>query len=292
MKAFKISVAFLLSAWVFSACTKEYSFEDPIGSQGQGPVIGNNCVIKKIIEFDSISKTGLNAINYDFSASTGRLNTMVEFDSIGQNVILNTAFGFNADTMFIDVDQYFVVNGTGRVVKFHGQFDPYDPFSQIMDFEYLYDNTGRLLKRTLTDPTIAATPFLQSVYAYSGSNMTGITVSLLPPIGAAIPIQNITIGYTFDRVPRNFMNILPDCNELAPYMGALNMGQKSINPVSKIDMAILDPFTGTTVATTSTLYTAYSYSRDGYVLGFDMAGDNIDALPFAPGRNNFEYFCR
>lgn len=292
MKAVKLILALGCFAWVFASCSKDVSFEDPIGSQGQGPILGNNCMIKKVIEFDTISKTGLTALNYDFSASTGRLNSLVEFDSIGQNVVYNASFSYNTDTAYIDATQYFVVNSAGRVIKFHGLDDPYDPFASVIDVEYQYDNNGRLIKRLVTDPLIQASPSLQSVYAYTGSNLTGIAVALLNGTGTAAPLFNITLGYQFDRVPRNFMNILPDCRELKPYLAALNMGQKSLNPVNKIDISLLDPFTGTPISTNTTIFSSYSFSRDGYVLGFDMAGDLIDALPFAPGRTNFEYFCR
>ncbi|MBL7726943.1 MAG: hypothetical protein JNM68_04615 [Dinghuibacter sp.] len=292
MKALKLMVALGCFAWVFTSCSKELSFEDPIGAQGQGPIIGNNCQIKKVIEFDTISKTGLTAINYDFSASTGRLNSLVEFDSIGQNVVYTAFFTYNTDTIRIDAAQYFVVNNAGRVIKFSGLDDPYDPFATMVDIEYTYDNNGRLIKRAVTDPTIQSTPIIQSVYAYTGSNLTGIAVSLVSGVGVTAPLYNITLGYQFDRVPRNYMNILPDCRELRPYIAALNMGQKSLNPVNKIDVTLMDPFTGTPISTSTTQYTNYSFSRDGYVLGFDMSGNAIDALPFAPGRNNFEYFCR
>lgn len=292
MKALKIVFALGLSAWIFAACTKEFSFEDPIGSQGQGPIIGDNCMISKIVEFDTISKTGLNAINYDFSISTGRLNNFIEFDSIGQNVVLNAIFSYNADTLHVDASQYFIVDGSGRVVKFHGLNDAYDQLSPTLDFEYSYDNVGRIVKRTVIDPTIFSTPFMKSTYSYSGNNMTGIVTVFMDNAGNSAPFRNTTIGYQFDRVPRNFMNILPDCDELTPYLGALSMGQKALNPVNKIDIVTFNPLTGTPVDSTSTLFTRYSYSRDGYVLGMDMSGDDIKALPFAQGRNNFEYFCR
>jgi hypothetical protein len=292
MKALKMAVLLCSMAAIFTACTKELSFEDPIGAQGQGPIIGNNCVIAKIVEYDTITRTGLTAINYEFNSSTGRLNNFVEYDSIGQNVVLNANFSYNADTVHIDASQYFVVDNSGRVKKFHGLQNPYDPLSPELDYEYFYDGAGRIIKRSVTDLTLLPTPFLQSTYSYSGNNMTGIAVILMDGMGNTFPLINTTLSYQFDRVPRNFMNILPDCDELAPYMGALNMGLKSLNPVNKIDIVYLDPFSGTPITTTTTLYNNYRYSRDGYVLSVDMSGDDIPALPFAPGRNNFSYFCR
>lgn len=279
-------------ALIFSACSKEYSFEDPIGSSGAGPVIGTNCMIGKIIDFDTISKTGLNAINYSFSSSTGRLNSLLEFDSIGMNTVLNHALIYNVDTIFLDASYYFIVDGSGHVIKLHGLNDPYDPTSQILDFEYTYDNAGRIIRRTVTDPTLFTTPFLKSTYTYSGNNMTGVAVVLMDNAGNTAPLKNITIGYQFDRVPRNYMNILPDSDELSPFMAALNFGQKALNPVNKIQVINLDPFTGSPIDTATTVFSKYSYSRDGYVLGVDVSGDDIKALPFAQGRNNFEYFCR
>lgn len=291
-KVFKIVALTGFVAWIFSACTKEFSFEDPIGSSGTGPVIGNNCVIAKIIDFDTISKTGLNAINYSFSASTGRLNSLLEVDSIGMNTVLSHTLTYNADTIFLDTDYYFIVDGSGHVVKLHGLSDPYDPFSQTLDFEYTYDNAGRIIRRTITDPTLFTTPFLKSTYTYSGNNLSGVAVVLMDNLGNTAPLQNITLAYQFDRVPRNYMNILPDSDELSPFIGALNFGQKALNPVNKIQVINLDPFTGTAVDTATTFFSKYSYSRDGYILGVDVSGDDIKALPFAQGRNTFEYFCR
>lgn len=291
-KALKILVLSGFVVWVFSACTKEFSFEDPIGSQGAGPVIGSNCVIGKIIDFDTISRTGLNAINYSFSSSTGRLNSLLEFDSIGLNTVLANNLTYNADTIFLDPNYYFIVDGSGHVIKLHGLSDPYDQFSQVEDYEYTYDNAGRLIKRTVTDPTLYTTPYLRSTYTYTGNNLTGVAVVLLDNGGNVTPYQNITLAYQFDRVPRNFMNMIPGSDELTPYMAALNFGQKALNPVNRIQVIDLDPSNGTPIDTATTFFTKYTYSRDGYVLGIDVSGDDIKSLPLALGRNNFEYFCR
>jgi hypothetical protein len=285
----KIGIIAVASIALFTACQKEVSFEDPLGGVDSGPVIGNNCVVSKIIDFDTVSNTGLAALNYFFSTGSGRVNSLTEFDSISSNLILNANYSYNADTIRLDPDQYFVVEPSGRVKKFAGLTNPYDPLSDLADFEYFYDASGKLIRRTVSDPLFPGLTIIESTYAYAGNNLASIDVKI-PLLN--VTYQRVNYEYYFDRVPRNYINILPDCDELAPYVAALNMGQKSLNPVKKISLIEFDPLTGTQVDSLGAEFKNYKYSRDGYVLSVDMDGDDMRALPFNVSRNKFEYFCR
>lgn len=288
MKFLKYITAALAVTAVITACSKEYSFEDPIGALNQGPILGSNCVINKITEFDTISNTGLGALALSYNAA-GKVTSVVDYDSIAQNVLFSGAYTYNIDTIRLDPDQYFVVDASGRVIRFTGYEDPYDPLSDIMDFIYTYDASGKLIKRTMADPLLPLVIIAESNYTYTGNNLTGIVVKN--------PLFNVTLGdavleYQFDRVLKNYMPILPDCPELTPFIAGLNMGQKSLNPVKKITVREYDPLTGNVVATYVSEFKNYTYSRDGYVLSVDLGGIDLPSIPLSLGRNKFGYFCR
>jgi hypothetical protein len=281
--------AFALTALV-AACTKEYSFEDPIAGQGSGPVVGNNCVVNRITEFDTISNTGLSGLNLNFNAS-GKVITLTDVDSIALNTILSASYTYNVDTIRLDPDQYFVVDATGRAKRFTGYEDPYDQTSDILDFEYLYDASGKLTQRKVTSTLLPGIVLYQSEYTYTGSNVTRI-ITKVPLLNSTY--YDATYEYQFDRVPKNYIHLLSDCKELAPYIAGLNMGTRALNPVKKIKVLEYDPSLpgSAPVDSTVTTFTKYSYSRDGYVLSVDMSGSEVPALPLSASRNNFGYFCR
>jgi hypothetical protein len=281
---------FFVALTAVVACTKEYSFEDPLGGQASGPVLGNNCIINKIVEFDTITNTGLAALNFNFN-SNGRVLTLAEVDSIALNNILSTTYTYNIDTVRLDPDQFFVLDATGRVKQFTGYADPYDPLSDILDFEYLYDASGKLTTRKVSDATLPGIVLLQSDYTYTGSNLTRITTKI-PLLNATY--FDATYEYQFDRVPKNYMNVLSDAEELAPYLPALNMGSRSLNPIKKIKVLEFDPLVpgGAAIDSTVTTFSNYTYSRDGYVLSVDLGGDEVPGIALSAGRNKFGYFCR
>jgi hypothetical protein len=285
----KIIFAIALLGLTFISCQKEYSFENPL-SGSSGLIIGNNCIIKKVIEFDTISNKGAAAINYNFNAAGDRILTINEIDSITLSPLFNANPNYVQDSIIIDPQQYFVVSPSNkRIIKFEGYQDPYDITSPINIYEYTYDAAGKLLGKTLKNAGLPGIVIEQTDYTYTNNNLTGI-VKKIPLLNNTV--LTASLEYDLAKQPKNYFNILPDCDELSPYIAVLNMGNKATNAVTKIIIKNYDLLTGTFIDSTVTQYSSYQYSLDNYVLSVDAAGYDIPAVPLVRGRNKFEYFCK
>jgi hypothetical protein len=269
------------------SCKKEYSYEE--GPNGSGIIIGNNCVIKKIVEYDTIGKKNVGVLQYDYNTTGTQFLKATQIDSITLNTLFGETTTYIQDSIALSNNQYFIKDAAGKIVKFAGYEDPYDNTSFFFINQYIYDSNGKLITKktsTAAQPTITA---LQTTYNYTGNNITNI-IKKIPLLNATQ--MEVDIEYYTGGQPKNYFNFLPDCNELSPYIGALDMGQKADNTVKKVTIKEYDIFLGTLLSTTVTELSRYTFSADGYVLSVDLSGDALNAIPLETGRNKFEYFCK
>ncbi len=287
MKRFQYIAFLFLGAIAIISCKKEYSYEE--GPNGKGVIIGNNCVIKKIIEYDTVGKKNVGVLQYDFNATGSQFLKATRIDSITLTKLFDETTTYFQDSIALSANQYFKKDASGKIVRFAGYEDPYDNTSFFFINDYIYDNNGKLITKNTSTPTLPNTIALQTTYSYTGNNITKI-IRKLPLLNKTE--TEIDIEYYTGGQPKNYINFLPDCNELKPYIAALDMGQKPDNTVKKVTIKVYDIFLGTVLSTTVTEFSRYTFSSDGYILSVDMSGDIIDALPLETGRNKFEYFCK
>jgi hypothetical protein len=109
-------VILLLSAVIFSACSKELSEEG--GPGGVNPPVGDNCKISKLVEIDSTSGEGLFSNQTTFDAN-GRATAVRLYDSVLGNVDYATSIVYTGDTARISADEFFLLDANGRVRTFY-----------------------------------------------------------------------------------------------------------------------------------------------------------------------------
>jgi hypothetical protein len=279
---------FVLTILLFNSCQKEYSNENPL-SGISGIKIGANCIINKVTAVDTITLKGSSALNYNFNIVGDKILGINRVDSVTANTIFTSSPIYSGDTIRINGNQYFTLDANKRIVQLLGYEDPYDVTSNIFMYNYSYNNTGYLIKKTKSNPIFPTFIEEQTEYTYTNNNLTNI-VTKLPLINTTI--LEVSIDYDLSKQPFNYFNVLPDCDELVPYIAVINMGIKSKNAASKITIKNFNVLTGTLVNTTTTNYINYKYSLDNYVLSVDANGYNIPAIPLQNGRNKFSYFCK
>ncbi len=273
---------------LIASCEKEYSQEN--GSFANvGIKIGDNCVINKVIALDTLTQKGSSALNYNFNLLGDKILAINRVDSVTNNIIFNSNPIYNGDTIVINNNEYFIIDANKKVVGLKGFEDPYDVTSTIFLFNYTYNNSGYLIKKTKSNPLFPTIIEEQTEYTYTNNNLTSIIVKV-PILNTTI--TEITIDYDLSKQPFHYFNILPDCDELVPYIAAINMGTNSKNATSKITIKNFNVLTGILVSTTTTNYYNYKLSLDNYVLNVDANGYNIPAIPLQNGRNKFSYFCK
>jgi hypothetical protein len=274
-----------------TSCAKEYSFENPILGNGNTVIVGNNCTISKIIDYDTLVRKNVAAVQTSFNTTGNYPASIIETDSLTQQVIFQKSLTLLGDTLRIDANQYFLVDiaTNYRVRQFVGRQDPYNNNSPIFINNFFYNTAGQIVTKIVYSPTVPGAIFSQTNYTYTANNLTGIQ--------SKIPLNNITyfdatISYDSTKLAKNYLLMLPESNELRPYVTTMNLGIKSKNQPTKITINNNDQITGALVNTTVTEFKNYRYSADGYVLGVDMGGFSIPAIPLSNSRNLFQYFCR
>ena len=133
----------LLAVLVLSACSKEYSTENN-GNLNNPLIVGADCRISKIAYFDSATGIiGLGSIA-DIINPLDQSTDITLFDSLSGTIDFKTALTYIGDTIYINPDEYFLVDlVSGHIKRLHGLIDPTIPSSLQFDADYTYDG-GRI----------------------------------------------------------------------------------------------------------------------------------------------------
>ncbi len=274
---------------ILMGCSKEYSYENPL-TGNNGITIGQNCVVNKIIEYDTISRKGASAYNYSFNTTASNVLNITRYDSITQNTLLTHNPQYIGDTIRYSSNSYAVLDATKRLIKYVGIEEPFNSLSATFVYTYAYNaTTGMLTTKTKANPLIPN--FIQELttYSYTGNNLTKIECKI-PLLNTALYTYELV--YNTSKSPKNYISILPDCEELLPYIAVLNVGITSTNVVTQVTTKAYDPLTSSLLTTDVANYSNYTYSNDNYVLSVDAAGVQVPALPLYNGRNKFTYYCK
>ncbi|MFM6926588.1 MAG: hypothetical protein ACKOU7_13865 [Ferruginibacter sp.] len=292
MNKFRPLLLIALAAALFS-CEKEYSNENS-GNTGNDLIVGIDCRINKIVYTDTSGTaaggtgTGLGSIEAAIN-SLDVVTKITKFDSLSNTIEFINAPIYSNDSVFINADEYFVVDGNKRIIKMHGLADPTDPFSLQYDVFFAYNTAGYLTTKTYflsSSPTI---PFYRVDYTYGGGvNLTHMAAVNLP--GGDLEMD-ADITYFTNLVPRRFMYIFPDERFYPEFSQYLNFGTKNFNAVKNMKVRNYNPGNVVRDSLVST-FSNYIMSRDGYVLSTQMAGDDQPSLPALAGKLSFSYHCK
>jgi hypothetical protein len=276
----------LFCAAIFTACRKEKSL-DRTGGDPNAVIIGNNCKMSQLLNIDTNTNIGWEAHNIFFNSSGLAIRSEV-YDSIGLAPYADDVYTYKGDTIFVNGNSgYFVRNSAGRVAFFRGPEDPTDPASEDIDLTYTYNGAGFLTKISYAYTLAPTLPLLQTVYTYTGSNLTNARTDVLFPTPEVV--IDATLSYSTQPV-RDFIYTFPDAYYFVNHLPALNFGNKSSSALNKVTTRFYD--TGVAVDSLVTNYSKYKLSTDGYVLQFYADGDWQDGMGLYYEMTKFKYFCR
>ena len=277
-----VVVGFLIS------CTKEYSLEN--GNNTSNLIVGTDCRMAKIDFNDSATNVPLGSMAGVINAKDTVRNVTL-FDSLGNNLVANSMPVYSGDTIYVDPDEYFIVDPTNnRILHLHGVLNS---SSFTFESDYFYDASGNLVKKTYDFPGASTSPALVIDYTYFAGNPIHMTSTdmTVPEV-----IADADIDYYSNISPRKFLTIMPDetissnYNHFATFSQFFNFGNKPINAVKA--MKVRQYVGGAAVDSTVSVFTGYIMSRDNYVLSVYMLGNDQESIPAAQGKLVFSYKCK
>ena len=279
----------LFVALVFTlfSCEKEYSLENS-QNVGSDLIIGINCRISKIVYTDTAGiGTGLGSLAADIN-SLDIVTKIIKFDSLSNTIEFIVTPVYVNDTIYINPDEYFVVDINKRIIKLHGLLDPTDPFSPQFDVFYQYNATGYLIEKNYFFTLAPTVLFYRVNYTYSGGNLVRMTGTNQATGDLEIDAD---LNYFSNIIPKRYLYIFPDENAYPYFNQFYNYGVRNYNAIKKMTVRNYDPGNVVRDSIVST-FSNYIMSRDTYVLSVQMAGDDQQSIPALAGKLTFSYKCR
>lgn len=267
------------------SCEKEYSQED--GGNNDDLIVGANCRISKIVYTDTGAKINLGRIEASIN-NMDIVTDIIRYDSVSNTPEFISAPVYTNDSIYIDADQYFVVDVNKRISKLHGLLDPIDPFSLQFDVFYLYNTAGYLITKNYFLTINPFLPYQQINYTYSGGNLTH-----MEGIDKASDERFIDadIDYYSNITPRRFIYLFPDEKSYSDLTQFFDFGLKNLNAVKKLKVRNYDP--GNVVRDSAVSnFSNYLISKDNYVLSVQMDSTIQQSIPALPGKLVFSYHCK
>lgn len=283
-KVFFYSLGIFLATALLS-CEKEFSAENS-GAPSE-LIIGLDCRISKIVYTDTATNTGIGSLAADIN-SLDIVTRITRFDSLSNTIEFISTPVYTNDSIYINPDEYFVVDANKRINKLHGLVDPTDPFSLQFDVFYQYDAGGFLVAKIYFLTAFPTTPFYRVDYTYFGGNlvhMSGIDMATTDLVIDA------DMTYHLNIVPKRYLYIFPD-EKAYPYFSQFyNYGSRNHNAIKGMVVRNYDP--GNVVRDSSvTTFSNYIMSRDTYVLSVQMNGDAQQSIPAPKSKMSFSYKCK
>ena len=275
------------------SCEKEYSVENNGG--GSDLIVGIDCRISKIVYTDTagtsmgLPAVGLGSIEADID-NQDIVNRINKFDSLSNTIefIIDPPI-YRNDSIYINSDEYFIVDANKRITKMHGLVDPTDPFSLQFDVFYIYNASGYLVTKNYfltTSPTI---PFYKVDYTYGGGgNLVHMTAVNLP---SGELQMDADLTYFNLVVPKRYIYIFPDEVNYPQFTQFFNFGARNFNAVKDMKVRNYDPGNVVRDSIVST-FSNYSMSNDTYILSVQMGGDDQPSIPALAGKLRFSYHCK
>jgi len=255
----------------FTLPAGNYTWKANCGSQdstsGQITVVGNQCVKQEVL-FGVAATTDChisdNAL-YEFITNTPIYTTRITYtNKVVTNIKLIDSLNLIVDNDFnitypsgkvqINSDQYFLVDGSGKVTEFHGLDDPAFDTTKRVIMRYTYDGSGYMTQYTKEYVDTPGQIKLKGVLTWSNGNLTKIAENN-PSNPAAVKTETTFDYYT--NIVKNFISELP-LAEITYFQTAVNSGKNSLNAAKTETYKEIDPTSGTTLRTSITNYDLYT----------------------------------
>ncbi len=192
-----------------------------------------------------------------------------------------------SDTIAIDPAQYFIIDNAAKRIKFfHGLIDPTVPNSQQFEVAYTYDVSGYLIDKLYKLVPLNIS-FLKVTYTYAGGNLiTMVTKDLF----VDDIVKDAAVTYYSNIAPKNYLYIFPDEDSYSLITQFYNFGKRPTNAVKNLKVRYYN--SGVPADSTVSTFQNYVMSRDNYVVGVNMVGDDQPSIPAEQGKLNFLYGCK
>lgn len=269
----------------FFSCEKEYSAENL--DNGNDQIVGVDCRISKIVYTDTAGTgTGLGSIAADIN-TLDIVEKITRFDSLSNTIDFIGAPTYTNDTVYINPDEYFVVDANKRIAKQHGLVDPTDPGSLQFDQYFLYNASGYLVTKNYFLTLFPTTPLHRVDYTYESGNLVRMTRTNMATGDLEVDAD---LSYYAYIIPKRYIYIFPDEKDYADYTQFFNFGTRNFNAIKKMTVRNFDPGNVVRDSAVST-FSNYIMSRDTYIFSVQMGGDAQPSLPAQAGKLSFSYHC-
>jgi hypothetical protein len=296
-------LAFIAILITLFSCEKEYSEENL--SAGNELIVGADCRMSKIVYKDTSGTAaggpgiGLGSIEAVIN-NLDILTKLTQFDSLSNFINYIDEPVYSNDSVFINADEYFIVDINKRITKSHLWVDITDPASSQFDVLYVYNTSGYLTQKNYFSTTIPVGPFLKVDYTYSSpGNLTHMTAVDLP---SGDLNMDADMTYYPNIVARQFIYTFPDERFYPQFTQFFNFGARNFNAPKTMKVRNFDP--GNVVRDSAvSAFSNYIMSRDGYVFSVQMGNPLPEAtppltpspqpsIPALPGKLSFSYHCK
>lgn len=294
MKKLFIPFVCVMAVVSFFSCKKEYSLENG-SNAANANIIGTDCRIAKIVFGDSATGVGRGSLSATINTSDKAID-VTKFDSLTATIDYNATPVYLADTVFINADEYYVVDiTTARVKKFRGLVDPTNPFSLKFDIYFTYDASGYLINKSYELVMFPGFPVQNVNYTYNAvGNLTHMEETDLTAGGDFVSTADVTYYdiVPFNAIaPKNFIYIFPDEEDYAAFTQFLNFGKRTTNAIKSLKVYYYDP--GNVVRDSAvSSFKSYTKSADNYITSVIMTGDDQPSIPAEAGKLKFGYKCK
>jgi hypothetical protein len=280
-----LSILFAAIVFSFASCEKEYSQEE--GNLNDPLIVGADCRISKIVYTDTAAKKGLGSIEAIIN-SQDIVSKITRFDSVSNTIEFIDSLTYRNDSVYLNADEYFVVDANKRITKLHGLLDPTDPFSLQFDVLYLYNTAGYLVTKNYFLTIFPGSPYQQVSYTYAGGNL--VHMQTIDKSNDEL-INDADVDYYSNIMPKRFIYIFPDEQAYSDFTQFFDFGLKNINAVRKLKVRYYDP--GNVVRDSAVSnFSNYLISKDNYVLSVQMDSVSQQSIPALAGKLSFSYHCR
>lgn len=276
---------FVIQALLVS-CTKDQSLENFLTDQ---PLLPNDCAINTIVPINENSGKGYGSLQV--TSGNNQLTSQIQwYDSSTQRVDYKVKFTYIKDTIKLNQKEFFLTDATGRIIEFNTVENSSDLNPVYYRYLYKYDAAGFLIAKEWFIPSQSPdVPIF--IYKYGWVNGNLVKVEVREAFGDKRLALKAELVYDEAKTVKNFLYILPDSDELAPYILSVNLGEKSKNLLQLITIDIYDA-DQKVVKTYITEFKKYRFSSEGNISELVASGDMIDGLPLVSGLTRFEYNCK
>ena len=287
----------------FTVPAGSYTWSAKCGTQdstsGTITVVANQCVTQEVFFSPPTDCHIFDMASYDFNSnqpiysirtifnSSNKVTNIQLIDSVNLTIANNWVVTYPTGKVQIDNDQFFVLDGTSRVIEFHGYYLPDDKTSDKILMKYSYNAQGYMSQATMEWVDTPGVVVYKGVMEYTNGNLSKLTETA-PTVS---PYRQETTYTYYTSTVKNFLYNLPlQLTEIQYFQSAINAGKNSQNAVKAETVRIVDPVTGASGTVPGTNYDNYIIdpSPNQYVKSFKITdvGD-----PTKPTKIVLSYKC-